>query len=445
MPTAKELREKHATLVANARELLEQHGDDNGNMPADVQAQYDKMIDDACEQAKSAKRIESLEKLEKDLQQPVGAPPPIDPAAMASSGQPATPRTISVRAGLGRDGRPRYIDVPPGPRGTAEYHDAYVGALNRDYRTLPADRLAALQSDDADQAGYLVASEEFATGLLRAVDNLLFIRRYATVHTVRGADSLGIRKRTAGASTFDWSSELAVSTEDSSLTFGKKVLTPHHLTGMIKVSRDLVRRSVIPAEQLIRDELAINAAEKEEQGFLTGTGAQQPLGVFTASADGISTGRDVDSGSTTSITADALQNVKYTLKSQYRTGGDRAGVRWMFHRDGVKIISKLKDANNQYLFIAQPYGGLLGDEAASLLGYPVDESENCPNTFTAALYVGLLANWRYYEIADSLDLETQFLQELYAATNQFGLILRAKVDGLATLEEAFVRVKTNAS
>ena len=34
----------------------------------------------------------------------------------------------------------------------------------------------------------------------------------------------------------------------------------------------------------------------EEKAFLVGTGANQPLGVFTPSASGISTGRDVTSG-----------------------------------------------------------------------------------------------------------------------------------------------------
>jgi HK97 family phage major capsid protein len=55
----------------------------------------------------------------------------------------------------------------------------------------------------------------------------------------------------------------------------------------------------------------------------------------------------------------------------------------------------------------------------------------------------LLGNWRYYEIADALDLEVQVLQELYAATSQIGYIFRIKTDGMPTLEEAFARLKTD--
>jgi HK97 family phage major capsid protein len=71
----------------------------------------------------------------------------------------------------------------------------------------------------------------------------------------------------------------------------------------------------------------------------------------------------------------------------------------------------------------------------------LDESEKVPHTFTNGLYVGLLANWRYYEIADALDMEVQVLDQLYAVTNQIAYIGRLKTDGMPTLEEAFARVK----
>jgi HK97 family phage major capsid protein len=90
--------------------------------------------------------------------------------------------------------------------------------------------------------------------------------------------------------------------------------------------------------------------------------------------------------------------------------------------------------------------GVMQDTGApedTLLGFPVDESERAPGTFTTGQYVGLLANWRYYEIADALDMEIQVLYELNARTNQYEYIGRLKTDGMPTLEEAFVRLKTN--
>ena len=175
------------------------------------------------------------------------------------------------------------------------------------------------------------------------------MRQFARVHTVPSAGTLGIRARTAKLSTFNWSSELTVSTSDTALKYGKRSLTPHHLTGGIEVSRDLVRRLGGLVQQEVMFEASRDSGEVMEDAYLTGSGSQQPLGVFTASSDGISTGRDVATGSATSITYDGLVNTKYSLKSQYRTGGARAGARWLFHRDAVSIIAKLKDGENQPL------------------------------------------------------------------------------------------------
>jgi HK97 family phage major capsid protein len=68
-------------------------------------------------------------------------------------------------------------------------------------------------------------------------------------------------------------------------------------------------------------------------------------------------------------------------------------------------------------------------------------SEYAPNTFSTGLYVGILGDFSQYWIVDSLSLEVQRLQELYATANQVGYIFRQESDGQPVLEEAFSRVK----
>jgi HK97 family phage major capsid protein len=70
----------------------------------------------------------------------------------------------------------------------------------------------------------------------------------------------------------------------------------------------------------------------------------------------------------------------------------------------------------------------------------VYESEYVPNTFTANLYVGALADFSQYYIAESLAMSVQRLTELYAETSQVGYIIRAEVDGMPALPAAFRRV-----
>lgn len=442
--TAKQLLEERAKIIAQARKINDDHRDKDGNLAAEHQQAFDKAMEDAAGKKKAADDLLALEASESALGDPVGGGlPPVNPGAKPGANGAADPDKIGIRS-YERDasGRPKYEMVAVGERGQKGYRDAFAKALKFGVGSLSAEQFAALQSDSSEDGGYLNASEQFAAGLLQDVDNLLFVRQFATVHTVMEADSLGIRKRTAKASTWAWAAELGAPTVDTALKFGKKVLTPHYLTGEIKVSRDLLRRSTMGVEGIVRGEMARDAGEKMETAYLTGDGVQKPLGVFVASADGISTGRDVTTGSTTGFTADKLVVAKYTLKQQYRNGGARSGARWLFHRDAISKISQLKDGDNHYML--QPARGLTGDEWDSLLGYPVDESEMAPNTFTDGLYSGLLAQWRYYEIADALNQEMSVLDQLYARENQVGFLGRLKTDGLPTLEEAFVRLKCAA-
>lgn len=216
------------------------------------------------------------------------------------------------------------------------------------------------------------------------------------------------------------------------MSFGRRELTPHPLAKYIKVSRKLLRKAP-NAEGLVVGRLGYKVGIAQEKAYMTGTGGGQPLGVFIASNDGIPTSRDVSTGNTaTTITFDGLKEAKYTLKGNY---WPRA--RWIFHRDAVKMLAKIKDGESRYIW----QDGVVANEPSMLMGFPVAMSEYAPNTFSANLYVGVLGDFANYWIADSLAVEFQRLVELYAATNQIGLICRLESDGMPVLSEAFVRVK----
>ena len=183
----------------------------------------------------------------------------------------------------------------------------------------------------------------------------------------------------------EWTTELATGTEGDALKFGKRELHPHPLAKRIKISNDLLRRSVLPVENIVRERLAYKFALTEEKAFLLGHGANQPLGVFVASDDGIGTGRDVSADNdAAAVTFDGLQNAKFTLKA-----GHRRNARWMFHRDAIKLVSKIKDTDNRYIWQQSVRVG----EPDTLLNLPYTESEFVPNTFTTGLYVGILGDF----------------------------------------------------
>jgi len=134
---------------------------------------------------------------------------------------------------------------------------------------------------------------QFVDRLIKAVDDLVYIRQWATVIAVPNAESLGAPVLTADPADASWTAEIGTVSEDSTMALGRRQLTPHQLTKLVKISMRLLR--LVPdSESLVRNRLAYKFGITHEKVFLTGSGAQQPLGVFTASADGISTSRECE-------------------------------------------------------------------------------------------------------------------------------------------------------
>lgn len=364
-----------------------------------------------------------------EIQQAQQAPPPRYPTGQQDQPKPDTrPLAMRLRALMEEDGLSRTEAIDK----LAKQRDADKSAAFRQF--LLGNRAALRQDSDAD-GGFLVAPEQFIARLIQDLDNMVWFRQYATVLPVVGAEGIGVPTLETDIADTNWTTELAVGTEDSSMAFGKRKLTPHPLAKYIKVSKDLLRSSALSVESIVRERMGYKFGTVQETAFMTGNGAGQPLGIFTASASGINTGRDVSTDNTdTAITADGLINAKYGLSSPWLGS---TNLRWVMHRDTVKMIRKLKDGDGTYLWVP----GLVANRPDVILNTPVLVSEYAPNTFTSGLYVGLIGDLRYYWIAENMSMEIQRLQELGALTNQDYFIGRMALDGMPVLEEAFIRVQ----
>ena len=292
---------------------------------------------------------------------------------------------------------------------------------------------AALQQDNPTQAGYLVAPEQFVSELIKELADATFVRSKARVlPPLRGAHSLGYPTRTAAMTGGEWGTEISTAPDATSSQYGKREFKPRPYTALDKISKTLIR-NLSSADSLVRGDFAEHFASALETAYMTGDGSNKPLGLFVASADGINTDRDVSTGNTaTEIKFDGLIETKYKVKAGYQPGCE-----WIFHRDAVKQLAKLKNSDGQYVW--QP--SVVMGTPDMLLGKPVNMSEYVPNTFTTGLYVGLYGDMKNYWIVDSLLFEIQVLTELYATTNQIGYIGRFETDGAPVMSAAFARVK----
>lgn len=414
----RQLRVDRAKIVTDQRALLDKATAEKRAMSADENTNYENMDSEVDRLTREIDREEKL--------------------ATRESTMAATAETVRENPGT-TGGEVRTIEY----RGmkitlpaTADANRrAYSKWLQRGGQALNGEEIRALQADADIYGGFLVAPMQMVMQLIQAVDNLVFIRSMATVFPVTKAESLGAPSLDNQIADPTWTAEIATGTEDSTMSFGKRELTPHPLAKLIKVSEKLLRVSAMDVESLVINRLAYKFAIVGENAYLNGTGAGQPVGVFAAVAAGvgISTGRDVSTGNTaTAFTFDGLMEALYSLKAQYHPKAT-----WIMHRDGIKKARKLKDGDGQYIWQPSVQQG----QPDLLLGRPYRMSEYVPNTWTTGLYVGIIGDFTNYWIADALDMRVQRLNELYAASNQIGFIGRLESDGMPVLEEAFARVK----
>lgn len=397
---------------------------------------------------KNADRMKWLEDEEATLDEPVGDRQ-TDRASHQGNRRETESRIIKWQTNNKLRHTVRQFNTSPvrGSAGYASGFNRYLAGVNPEvaFKDFDAGDYEArnesqtMQSDIEEKGGYFVASETFVSELLKNVDDQTFVQGLARMFVVRNARALGVRKRTTKYRAWDWGSELHDVTEHlGSVKYGKRVLTPHYITGAARISRDLMRSAMMPVDSMVLEESSIDLAETLEQAYLYADGNEKPLGVMVASSEGISTARDVTTaaGQTSTFDFDTFLKAKYKLKKQYR---NRA--RWMLHRDHLLKAAMIKDSTGQYIW--QP-SKVVGDPD-TILGLGLDESEWMPNTAAASNYFALLADWSYYWIAFALELEVLRLNEIRARNNEVEYIMRAKVDAMPILEEAFVRLQFAAA
>jgi HK97 family phage major capsid protein len=427
--TTKELRSERDKLVKRSREIYETAAKDKRALNTEERSEYDKIVGVKDADGKETPgaidelddAIYQLEKVEKAEQRSA--------AGVGRVTAPEVPGTGKTPDKTVEDG-----EEPQTGTNSPEYRSAFKSWMRYGDRRLKNEEYRALAADNDSTGGFLVAPQQFLNTIILFVKDRVFLRQLGTVYQIDKAESLGAPSLDTDPADSNWTGEIQTGTEDSSMKLGKRELRPHPLAKLIKISRTLLERATVGAEGLVKDRLGYKFAIAEEKGFMTGSGANQPLGVFTASSNGIDTSRDVTCSSTTAFSADDLITAKYTLKQQYM---ESPSTRWLFHRDGIRKTRQLKDGIGQYLWRS----GIAGDKGDTILEVPFVMSEYAPNTFTTGLYVGMIGDFSNYWIADALPFRLQRLDELYAATNQVGFIGRKETDAMPVLAEAFARLK----
>ena len=142
---------------------------------------------------------------------------------------------------------------------------------------------------------------------------------------------------------------------------------------LVQLSTELIEDSGVDILSFLASQVGNELGFRVNDALTTGTGTNQPKGIVTASAVGVTGG----TGVTGQFTADNLISLVYSVD----TAGRRlAGAGFQMNSSSIAKMRSLKDTAGNYVFSP----ALNADAQDLLLGYPVFENPAMASTGTAA-------------------------------------------------------------
>lgn len=398
----KELIAKRAALVTNMRAILNKAQTEVRALNTEEQSSYDKMDAEVSSFTNTIQNVGNLEALEQKL---------------------AAERDGTYRPGVQVPAetthRNRVVDRP-------EYRAALFGGYARNGLNLVPEHRNALQVGTSSEGGYIVPTE-FDTNLVKILTNLDPIRPRATVISTASDRKIPIEASKGSFAYIDEEGAYGVAADPA---FGQVALSAFKSGGIVKVADELLQDAFFNLEAYLTELAGENFNTLEETSFATGDGTGKPKGIFATTSVGgtnvVTTTGAVSAAA--AITTDNLIDTFHALGRRYRQNAS-----WLTSDTMVKMIRKLKDADNQYLW--QP--GLQIGEPDVLLGRPVLVTGGAPTPAAAAVSIALV-DLKKYVIGDRLGTAMQVLRELYAANGQVGFKFTRRNDGRLTDSRALV-------
>ncbi|MEP9379723.1 phage major capsid protein [Aquabacter sp. CN5-332] len=268
----------------------------------------------------------------------------------------------------------------------------------------------ALSVGSGADGGYLVPTEiEVEIGRRLAV--LSPIRAISTVRTI-GAGTYKKPFMKTGPAT-GWAAETAARPQTDSPVLAELSFPAMELYAMPAATQALLDDAQVNLEEWIASEVDAAFAEQESTAFVNGDGIAKPKGflAYTKAAESAWTWDKVGyiatgtaGGFDATNPSDALVDLVYALK-----GGYRQNAVFVLNRRTQAAVRKLKDENGTYLW-APPAG--VG-QPASLMGFPVVESEDMPDIADGAFPIAFGDFRRFYLVVDRAGVRV--LRDPYSA------------------------------
>jgi len=184
---------------------------------------------------------------------------------------------------------------------------------------------------------------------------------------------------------------------------------------IIKVPVALLQDSAFDLETFLAGKIGVRLARAKNRKFTTGTGASQPMGVYTIAP----VGKVAAAGQTASIVWTDFQDLKHSVDPAYRTNG-----RYMFHDTTLLAAKKLVDGVGRPLW----QSGVALKEPDTLDGEKFTINQHAPVMAASANSMAYGDFSKYYirNVGGTLIMR---LSERYADQFQVAFLAFQRADG----------------
>ncbi|WP_393982593.1 phage major capsid protein [Xanthobacter nonsaccharivorans] len=275
---------------------------------------------------------------------------------------------------------------------------------------LKALEAKALSAGSGADGGYLVPSET-ESEIGRRLAALSPIRAISAVRVI-GAGTYRKPFMTSGPVS-GWAAETAARPQTDSPVLAELAFPAMELYAMPAATQALLEDAQVNVEEWLAQEVDAAFAEQEGVAFVSGDGVAKPKGflAYAKVAESawawdkvgyVATG--AAGGFPAATPADPLIDLVYALKAGYR---QNAG--FVMNRKTQAAVRKLKDENGNYLWAPPAAVG----QAASLMGFPIAESEAMPDIAADAYAIAFGDFRRFYLVVDRAGVRV--LRDPYSA------------------------------
>ena len=336
-------------------------------------------------------------------------------------------RNMKIEAELKKDTRQKLFDgenietTNDGARVTDQYKEVFVKMLRGAESLTSAERgvvenyRAVLNVTTPAQGGYLVPVA-YQTTVLEKLRDANVMRRISSNMRTNSVTKIPLG---ANKPTFTWIAEQGAYGK-TDLSFGQTSIDAFKSGGIVQLSDELLRDSMINIESYITSAMVNGMADLEELAFISGDGIGKPTG-FLVNAE---LGKTTALG--TAVTIDEILDLKYSLKSGYR-----GRANFLYNSKTELALRKLKDSTGNYLW--QP--SVVAGTPNTLDGTSAVISENMANIGASAKFMAF-GDFSNFTIADRGVMTMKRLEELYAENGLIGFRVDSSCDSKLFITES---------